>query len=490
MVPSLSFAAYAVYRGMTPEEAFNDLHPPVDDNRWHEMLIDYVGGNGYQQFPYYSFADVLHGKVPAEAFKDKIVLVGGTAVGLFDFRSVPNVSNFPGVEIHANALDNILRRRFLVHKDSLWQTIAIMIVFGVLCGFLALKVPTWAGALSAALLLGYFLVCQWLFSREQIVLNYVGPAFGVLFSYLVTFFIRFRRENKEKRWIRSTFNQYMSPSIIEAITKDPSLLKLGGEDREMTVFFSDLAGFTGIAESMNPRELVSVLNEYLTEMSQIIFHYGGVVDKYIGDAIMAFWNAPIDQPNHAALACFTALDQSEKLKDLQKRFAARGLPLVDCRIGVNTGHMVVGNMGSNSRFDYTVMGDAVNLASRLEGANKPFRSRIMISEFTYEKAKDEVEVRPLDLMKLKGKTVPIQVYELIARKDRLTADQKKAFAAYAEGLTLYRAKKFTQAIESFKNSLAVLPDDGPSRLYIERCENFIAFPPPPTWDGVFVMTTK
>jgi adenylate cyclase len=422
-------------QGKSTEEAFNDLKPPVDDSPWHEMLVDYAGTQGFQQFPYYSFADVVENKVPAEAFKDKIIFVGGTAVGLFDFKSVPNISNYPGVEIHANALDNLLNRRFLNKQSDILDTVFFMVVFGLICGFLALQLPTWAGAISATLLLGYFIVCQWLFVHRQIVLNYLGPAFGVLFSYVVVFFYRFRKERKEKQKLRTTFSQYMAPEVVEVVMKMDLSSQLVGQDREMTVFFSDLAGFTTISESMTPKELVSVLNEYLTEMSEVIFKYGGIVDKFIGDAIMAFWNAPLNQPNHAQLACLTALDQVEKLRELQKRFAERKLPLIDFRAGINTGHMVVGNMGSNQRKDYTVMGDSVNLASRLEGANKPFHTRLMISEFTYEKAKDAVEVRPLDLLRVKGKKIPINVYELAARKDGLAPAQKTGFAAYQEGMT-------------------------------------------------------
>jgi adenylate cyclase len=258
----------------------------------------------------------------------------------------------------------------------------------------------------------------------------------------------------------------------------------------MTVFFSDLAGFTSISESMTPRDLVAVLNEYLTTMSEIIFRHGGVVDKYIGDAIMAFWNAPLDQPDHAALACLCALDQEEALRGLQSRFAERKLPHIDFRVGINTGHMVVGNMGSAARMDYTVMGDAVNLASRLEGANKTFRSRIMISEFTFEKAKDAVEARPLDLIRVQGKSVPIRVFELTGRKGTLPPEKVKAFALYRDALARFHRREFDRAIDDFKGVLALLPEDGPSKTYIERCENFIAFPPPPSWDGVFVLKNK
>jgi adenylate cyclase len=487
-IPSLSLAAYAVAHDMTVSDAIQKLKIPVLDseNAWNEFFLNFVGG--YQSFPYYSFSDVLAGKVPDEVFKDKVVFVGGTATGLFDFKAVPNVPYYPGLEIHANAYENYVDGTFLRQIPVLW-TLLLILIFGMVSGFFAARAPTWSWAVSGGLIAAYYAAARWAFSRN-VLLDFVWPVIVVLASYLVVFFYRFRTERQEKRWIKSTFSQYMSPKIVEAITKNPELLKLGGEDREMTVFFSDLAGFTSISEAMTPRELVSVLNEYLTEMSNIIFYYGGVVDKYIGDAIMAFWNAPIDQPDHAVLACYTALDQVEKLKELQKRFADRKLPPVDFRVGVNTGHMVVGNMGSHSRFDYTVMGDAVNLAARLEGANKPFRTRIMISEFTYAKAKDALEVRPLDLLRVKGKTVPVQVYELAARKGQLSPEQKKAFAAYNEGMAFYRDKKFERAIDAFKKNLAALPDDGPARTYVERCENFLAFPPPPSWDGVYVMTTK
>ncbi|MBI4396471.1 MAG: adenylate/guanylate cyclase domain-containing protein, partial [Elusimicrobia bacterium] len=251
-----------------------------------------------------------------------------------------------------------------------------------------------------------------------------------------------------------------------------------------------LVGFTTLSESMGSAQLVEVLNEYLTEMSDIILKHDGVVDKYIGDAIMAFWNAPIEQPRHASLACFTALDQMEQLAVLQKRFAERGLPFIDCRIGINTGVVHVGNMGSKTRFDYTVMGDTVNLASRLEGANKPYHTHIMISEFTCEEAKDDIEVRVLDLLRVKGKTIPIKVFELLARKGQLTPDRQKAFALYQDGLNFYYDRKFEKALEKFKKVGEVLPEDGPSLLYMERCRDYAAAPPPKDWDGVYVMTTK
>ncbi len=486
VVPSLSLAALSIAEQTTPEKLIEELDLPVEDD-WNEITVNFVGG--YQSFPYHSFVDVLHNRVDPSFFTDKIVLIGGTASALFDFKATPVSGYFPGLEIHANMLDNYVNKRFLNRVSGFWNVFAV-VFFGMLCGFLASRAPTWAGAVSTGLLIGYFVLCQILFSRYFLLLDYFIPAIAIISSYILVFFYRFLTEKKEKRWIKDTFSQYMSPKVVEVITTDPSRLKLGGEERDMTVLFSDLAGFTSIAESINPSDLVSTLNEYLTEMSDVILKHDGVLDKYIGDAIMAFWNAPLNQPLHANMACLTALDQIDRLHVLQEKFAAHDLPLIDCRIGINSGHMIVGNMGSSTRFDYTVMGDNVNLASRLEGANKIFKTHIMISDTTYEAAKNDIETRPLDWLRLKGKAVPLLVHELVARKNELTPEQKKAFSFYQEGLAQYKEKKFKQALSKFKKSLESLPNDVPSKMFIQRCEGFIAAPPPPEWDGVYVMTTK
>jgi adenylate cyclase len=487
LIPSLAMAALSAATGKPPDQLVSELKIPVE-GAWNEMNLNFVGG--FQAFPYFSYSDVLKRRVSPALFKDKIVLVGGTATALFDFMAIPNVPVFPGLEVHANALDNYLNGNYLRKVDWLW-TCLLILLFGAACGWLMSRVPAWVGALSAGgWIFLYYVVCQSFFSRRFLVLDFAAPALTVLFSYVVVLFYRFLTEEREKRWIKGTFSQYLSPKIIEVITADPSRLRLGGEEREMTVFFSDLAGFTSISEAMKPAELVAVLNEYLTEMSDIIMRHDGVVDKYIGDAIMAFWNAPVDQPRHASMACFAALDQLTKLRELQKRFAERKLPTIDMRVGVNTGHVVVGNMGSKNRFDYTVMGDAVNLASRLEGANKPYHTHIMISEFTYEKAQNDVEVRVLDLLRVKGKAIPIKVFELAARKGELSPEQKQGFALYQEGLDFYLARQFKKAQEKLRKVLEVLPDDGPSQVYIQRADGYLAAPPPKDWDGVFVMTTK
>ncbi len=485
--PGLAFAAYSLANGQTPDDMLATAALPVE-GPWNEINLNYAGG--FKSFAYYSYADVLKGKVSRGEFKDKIVFVGGTATALFDTKAVPNVPVFPGTEIHATALDNMIAGNYLRRVPS-GRTYLLVLLFALLCGVILSRMPIRLGTLLIALLaVAYGFVCQWIFVSRFLVLDFVAPAVTICAVYVVILFYRFLSEEREKRWIKGTFSQYLSPKVIEVITADPARLRLGGEEREMTVFFSDLAGFTSISEALKPSELVAVLNEYLTEMSEVILKYDGVVDKYIGDAIMAFWNAPVDQPKHPLLACHSALDQIKLLNVLQQRFAERKLPLIDCRVGINTGAMVVGNMGSKNRFDYTVMGDSVNLASRLEGANKPFHTHIMISEFTYEKVKNDVEARPLDMLRVKGKAIPIHVYELVARKGELSPDQTKAFALYGEGLSFYRDRKFDKALDNFRKVQQVLPNDGPSDVYIQRSQGYIAAPPPKDWDGVFVMTTK
>lgn len=489
MHPSLAFASYALFMEKDPAELYLESPLPVE-GPWNEININFAGG--FKSFPYYSFIDVLKGRDPAtpDVFKDKIVLVGGTAAALFDYVAIPGVPNFPGLEMHANALDNFLNGRYLHRVSPLW-TVLLVVFFCVVCGFFFSRTSVWGGAFFVlALMGGYAWVCERLFISRNSLMDMVAPLSAVAGSYVLILFYRFLTEEREKRWIKGTFSQYLSPKVIEVITQDPSKLKLGGEERVMSVFFSDLAGFTSISEALKPKELVTVLNEYLTDMSDIILKNDGVVDKYIGDAIMAFWNAPVDQPRHAYLACFAALEQMKALVEMRRRFLERNLPLVECRIGINTGPMVVGNMGSKNRFDYTVMGDSVNLASRLEGANKPFHTNIMISEFTYERVKDEVEARELDLLRVKGKAIPIRVYELVSAKGELKPDQRAGFALYNEAMAYYRDKKFREALEKFRKVQESLPHDGPSEVYAERCEGFLASPPPKDWDGVFVMTTK
>ena len=294
----------------------------------------------------------------------------------------------------------------------------------------------------------------------------------------------------KKRLVRGAFSRYLSPQVVSQVLARPELLSLGGARRPMTAFFSDIAGFTSISERLSPEALVNLLNRYLSRMTGAITDHGGIVDKFEGDAIMAFWGAPLPQEDHALRACLAALDQKSLLEEFRAEVRAEGLPELNVRMGVHTGEMVVGNMGSEERFNYTVMGDAVNLASRLEGANKEFDTEIMISEDTLGRVRNEVEVRELDLIQVKGRHKPVRVYELLCRAGHLPPDSAEVRDAFENGLALYRAGEFEQAEGAFQVALATDPYDGPSLRFVERCRFFQQAPPPDDWDGVFTMTSK
>jgi adenylate cyclase len=294
----------------------------------------------------------------------------------------------------------------------------------------------------------------------------------------------------QKALIRDAFGQYLSPKVVANLVKDPEKLALGGEEREMTAFFSDIAGFSSFSEKMTPTELVNALNDYLTEMCKIIVDYEGTVDKFEGDAIIAFWGAPSIQEDHALQTCYACIDMQKSIKVLSARFVAEGRPKIAVRMGVNTGLMVVGNMGSAQRMDYTIMGDSVNLASRLEGANKAYGSDIMISEMTYEKVRDGVDVRELDTLRVVGKSEPIKVFELLERKGESSELLVKLTVAFELALGHYKQCDYAKALEGFTECVSIMPEDRPSLVYCKRCAAYLENPPADDWDGVFNLTEK
>jgi adenylate cyclase len=353
------------------------------------------------------------------------------------------------------------------------------------------RVSAWAGVVWAlGLALFYAGLAQWLLAARNIVIDVAGPLLTLLTAYGIIVIYRFFTEEREKRWVKAAFGQYVSPKVLEILTEDPSRLKMVGERREMSVFFSDVAGFTSISERMNPDELVVLLNRYLSAMTEVIFEYDGYLNKYMGDGIMAFWNAPVKQTDHAERACRCALQSMRRLRELNEELKSQGIIPLDARIGINSGMMIVGNMGSQQKSDYTVMGDNVNLGSRLEGANKAFGSSIMISELTYEIIQDKFEVRFLDRIRVPGKAKPVKVYELLAEKGGLDALWEKALPLYHEAIQHFVDRQFAQAREKFLEVCAIIPQDKASMAYIHRCEMFASEPPAENWDGVFEVKSK
>jgi len=312
-----------------------------------------------------------------------------------------------------------------------------------------------------------------------------------MINYISVVTYNFLAERKQKAMIRGAFAQYVPPAVVGELLKNPDMLTLGGEERVMTVIFTDIAGFTTISESLTPTELVELLNEYLTAMTNIVLDYDGIIDKYEGDAIMAEFGAPLPDDDHALKACFTAIDMQKRLAELREKLLAEGRPELRARVGINSGPMVIGNMGSSRIFDYTVMGDNVNLSSRLEGANKAYGTYIMCSEATRMMVENDIITRELDMLRVKGKTEGVLVHEILAKKDdSLSETRKQAVDVYLQGLTAYKERRWDDGIELFNKALSFDPEDSPSSVYIGRCEEFKKNPPPDDWDGIFTMRTK
>jgi adenylate cyclase len=464
-----------------------DRQIPTDE--MGRMLVNYLGPG--KTFPHYGVSDILNGRIPPETFKGKIVLVGATATGIYDLRVTPFSAVYPGVEIHATVIDNILHGNFLVHSGwTKFLDICTIVLVGLIMGFAIPRMKAVSGVLLSLILVGaYVAVNTGIFITTNVWMNLIYPVLTMVTIYLGITVYRYVTEEREKKKIRGAFQYYLTPSVVNEILKDPSKLKLGGDKKHLSVLFSDIRGFTTIAEKLSPEDLVSLLNEYLTAMTDIVFKYDGLLDKYIGDAVMAVFGAPLDQPDHALRAGRTALEMMTELHRLQAKWAQEGRPEVDIGVGINTGDMVVGNMGSLMRFDYTVMGDAVNLASRLEGTNKEYGTNIIISEFHYEETKETFYCRELDAVRVKGKKRPVRIYELLGEKQ--DEDRFRPFVEpFEAGLEHYRQGRWDEAIAAFKEVLALRPADYPARLYIERCETLKEHPPEGEWDGVFVMTKK
>jgi len=455
--------------------------------------INYHGPK--RTYPYHSLADVVHRTFQPGTFKDKIVLVGASATGIADLRTPPYGENdYPGVEIHANVIDNMLHQNFLVRgaKQQLWDAILILL-FGIPLGiWMALVSPRWMwfglGLLVPLVAVDYmtFLSGWWL--------NFSVPALTLTSNVLLVSLYRSLFEEKEKRRVRTAFGQYLSPEVIRRLLLNPRLVE--PKKTDITVMFSDIRGFTTISEKLDAQDLALFLNQYLSDMTSLVFDHHGTLDKYIGDAVMAFWGAPFEEPGHAARGCHTALKMMDRVREMQKKWEAEGKPHLDIGIGLNTGVASVGNMGSVLRYGYTALGDTVNLSSRLEGLNKDYGTHVLVNETTYAAAKEEGFVfRELDLIRVKGKLQPVTIYELIGRAGQNSvygtpADVHARTALFQQARELYRHRQWAEAQKTFQIILDKWPDEGPSRTYWKRCQEYLFDEPSSGWDGVFTMTHK
>jgi adenylate cyclase len=475
------------------------LQVPTDRNG--QLWVHF---NKHDPARYVSAKDVLQGRIDADRLRGKLVLIGTSAVGLLDIKTTPVDPAMPGVEVHAQILESVLAKTLLTHPN---YAIAVELLLAVLFGLaIIVAAPMLSAsivlALGAVLIAGLIGLSWYLFAAHSLLIDFTYPLISSWLIYLVLSFVNYFREQRQRQQIRSAFGFYLSPVLVEELARSPQKLVLGGEERRMTILFSDVRGFTGISEHyMNePQELTRLMNRFLTPMTNAIIERKGTIDKYIGDAIMAFWNAPLDDGEQEANACEAALEMLARAEALNKEFKreaeANGGKYLPLRIGVglNTGPCVVGNMGSDFRFNYSVLGDTVNVASRLEARTKDYGIPMVIGSRTAETARQKFATLEIDLIQVKGKKQPEAVFTVLGRaeieQDPRCRDLRELNARM---LACYRRQQWTDALDLVERCGKVADGfelGGLYDMYAERIEAFRAAPPPPDWDGVYEAATK
>ncbi len=469
-----------------PLERPGENHLEIPLNRGGRFQVNFYGKQ--RSFLHVSAGDIIHGESEAcAAVKDKVVLVGATSIGVYDLRPMPFESDFPGVEIHASVIENVINKDFLVRPPMYlaYEALVMLLLGLILTWFLSRFRLTVGLVVSLLALLGVVATDFFFMFGNGLMAYVVVPVLHLVVLFAGIAVYRYATEEREKAKIRHAFQFYLSKDVINDVLEDTTRLKLGGERRVLTVLFSDIRGFTTISEKLDPEDLSNLLNEYLTPMTEIVFKHAGTLDKYIGDAVMALYGAPVPFDDHPHAACRTALEMMEELGRLRKGWAERGLPDMDIGIGLNTGLMSVGNMGSATRFDYTVMGDQVNLGARLEGLNKNYGTHIIISEFTRAAVGDHFTCRELDAVQVKGKNEPVTIFELL-HKGPPNPEQDAWIKEFHQAFRLYKDQQWDQAMAAFSG----MQDDSVAKMYLKRCQEMKQNPPGEGWDGVFKMTTK
>lgn len=468
------------------------------------FLVYWYGKGGPSGvFKYYSIHAVivsalkkLNGEIPdipLNAFKDKIVLIGSNAPGLLDIRATPFTSEepYPGVEIHATALSNFTQKHFI--KEVSFLTIFfICFVLAVVVSLLSNYLENILfSTLSILLVLGIFLFgITYYFRADLLWIKVVAPVSGAMLTYIISIGWNFATEGRSKRQIQKIFGQFVNPHVVKQLSLDPENVELGGEVVEATIMFSDIEGFTTISESKKPKELVAFLNNYFSAANDVFFKHDGTIDKFIGDAVMVQFGIPLKNAHHRLLAVRAAYEFSNLVFEMNDKARASGQPVFSTRIGINSGPMVVGYIGGRSKKEYTVIGDTVNLASRLEGVNKFYGTSILVSETTAEQARDEFILREMDLIRVKGKNMPIKIYEVVCKREEATEQTMKMVQTFESALNLYRHQQWRDAIAMFGMVQRIKENDSPAAEYIHRCLEYEKNPPEELWDGVYTMTSK
>ena len=457
---------------------------PTDE--YGRILINYLGPP--KTFPNISITDILHHKYQKGIFKDKIVLVGATAEGIYDLRNTPFSAVHPGMEVHANIVDNILTGDYLkIPKQANVYNLISIILIGSLIGFVIPRLDALKSAIFAVIILSAFIlsVC-WLFIHSRVWMNMVYPILALFTVYISITVFRYFTEEKQRKEIKSAFSRYAPSNVVNEISHNPDQLKLGGEEREISVLFCDLAGFTKYSEIYEPNAMIQIISEYFNEMTEQVFAFEGLLKEYVGDELMAIFGAPLEQKDHAKRACLTALAMRERLQAMRPIWEGKGRPSLRARTGINSGTMLVGNVGSKYRFSYGALGDHVNLGSRLEGINKIYGTKILIGENTAKLVEGSFLLREIDFVRVKGKEKPVRIYELLGEFNAVLPEEtEKAFYYYAEGLDAYRSQCWSDAIDLFKKGQELYNADKTFEVMSLRCRINQRQPPQADWDGAF-----
>lgn len=474
---------------------FGDHQVPLDAQG--NMVLKYYGG--VDTFPHVGLAQVIMAaralkegtapEVDPAIVKGKVVIVGVSAPGLYDLRPQPLASRYPGAEIHATAFQNILTNDYMRMLPQWLGVLGVLLLSVGLGIVLRLDVHTAAAVAAGGVALAIAIGVPFILIHQSWWAPMVAPAGAVVGTFAVAMVVNYLAEGKKKRVIRDTFQKYLAPTVVKSLLKNPEAIALGGVDTNVTVFFSDIANFTNMSEKMSAAELVAVLNDYLTRCSQIIMDDHGTIDKYIGDAVMAFWGAPLPMANHAEMACTAALKVQAMLTQWNAERAAKGEPVLETRIGIHSGSGIVGNMGSSQRMNYTVMGDAVNLASRLEGLNKFFGTQTIASGDCVKNLRAQFLCRHLAAVRVKGREGVIEIYELRALMDAASSADREFVTRFETGLAAYRAGRLDEACGMFE-ALAHTDNDVPSKRYVQWINAAARAPVGSDWDGVVTFDSK
>ncbi len=465
------------------------LQVPVDDRT--QVLIPYRGPQG--SFQYISLADVYTGKVPLEALQNKIALMGTTALGLADLRATPVSAIYPGVEVHANLIAGMispepgaLKAMPAYLKGLEWM--AVLVIGVLLAVWMASLSPLWSLLITAGAVGGfsYLSYAAW---QSGLVLPLASLLVLTLMIYVVNMAYGYLVEARSKRQFTELFGQYVPPELVDKMAEDPEKYSMEGKKEVLTVLFADVVGFTSISERLSPHELAAFINEYLTSMSMIIREEGGTLDKYIGDAIMAFWGAPVPDENHATRGVTAALRMQQGLQQLKAAFEKKGWPAIAVGVGLSSGEMTVGDMGSQVRKAYTVMGDTVNLGSRLEGITRQYGVGVLVSQETARLAQGIV-FREIDAVRVKGKDIPIQIYEPLALASEVDKDTLAQLQQWEQALAAYRAQRWDEAEALLTTLQQAQPETRLYGIYLQRVAEYRLDPPGPDWDGVKKFDSK